>query len=482
MATTPQTPQTPKSMQPTSNNQLSSTGQTTQPPAPPPPKPSATNDQLFQEAREWFNNMNTDSRNQMILVLYKLCLSTRDISHEKLISSLNSQWNDKFGKQVEVSKRLAMENEVLAKNQSMGINLVIDKMNQLEHNIHNSVTDLSAKITPSTNGKLGEDYVDQILSKIPGSELINVTQSKGEGDFILKINNTSIMIESKNWTNSSIKANPKEIENFKRVALEGKENGTIDFAIMALHRVTDLSGKAIEMDMEVTSRGPLIILYTCNLFNNPERLLHAIDIGIFLFRQNSKTNLEKDKFLFQINSFFKSIDLIEASLKTRNKLIKDLVLLTKKDTDQLVALRQLLDEMIGNTERRSIKERVVDYYLELAKTNHSVVTKAMLESKCLEHRIPARWCRELGGIKAIRQMALERVPEGTIREAEAEVGSGSHSEISSESDDDQIDNNQIGNNQIDNNHTDHDQIDNNHNHIYHDHTDHDHTHDQIVQI
>jgi hypothetical protein len=86
-----------------------------------------TSDQLFEDARTWFNNMNPASRNQMILTMYKLCLTTRDVSHEKLIETLNAQWNDKFSKQIDFIKKLSMENEVLSKNQEVGINAVVNK-------------------------------------------------------------------------------------------------------------------------------------------------------------------------------------------------------------------------------------------------------------------------------------------------------------------------------------------------------------------
>lgn len=374
-----------------------------------------TNDQFFQEAREWFNGMNADSRNQMILVLYKLCLSTRDLSHEKLINSLNSQWTEKFNKQTEHVKHLTIENEVLTKHQEIGINAVVNKINQMETNLNNSIrttsseiVGLSSKITPSANGKLGEDYIDQLLSKIPNSSFTNVTQSKGSGDFLFVTGDIRIMIESKNWTDSSIKGNPKEIDNFRKTAINSKEEGIIDFAIMALHRVTSLKGRAMEIEMEITKKGSLILLYVTNLFNHPERILYAIDAGILLLKQQSQHAIDKDKFVYQINSFLKGIDGIDLSIKERQKIIKDLTSLTKKDSDQLMNLRQMLDNIINNTEQIPIKDRLINFYLDLKKTHGDKITKSMLETKCLENKIPARVVREAGGIKAIKAFALER--------------------------------------------------------------------------
>ena len=375
-----------------------------------------SNDQLFQEARDWFNGMNADSRNQMILVLYKLCLSTKDASHEKLISSLNSQWNDKFTKQVEFIKHLTMENEILSKHQEQGLNAVVNKMNQIEANLNNTmrtttseIMGLSSKITPSANGKLGENYIDELLSKIPNVSLTNVTQSKGGGDFLMVLDNIRIMIESKNWTNSSLKGNPKELENFRKTAIEAKEENGIDFAIMALHRVTDLKGRAMEIEMEITKNGSLMLLYVTNLFNHPERILYAIDAGILLLKQQSQHTIDKDKFVYQINSFLKGIDGIEESIKERTKIIKDLTSITKKDSEQAMNLRQMLNNIINNTEQIPIKDRLINFYLDLKKIHGDKVSKNHLEVKCLENKVPARVVREAGGIKAIRAIALEKL-------------------------------------------------------------------------
>lgn len=373
-----------------------------------------TNDQLFQEAREWFNSMNSDSRNQMILVLYKLCLSTRDLSHEKLIGALNLQWNDKISKQIELNKRLTMENEILSKNQELGINAVVNKINQMEYNLSKSINTtsseiigLSSKITPSANGKIGEDYIDQLLSKIPNASFTNITQSKGGGDFLLVLDDIHIMIESKNWTDSSIKGNPKEIENFRKIAIEAKEEKGIDFAIMALHRVTSLKGKPMEIETEITKKGSLILLYITNIFNHPERILYAIDAGILLLKQQSKYNVDKNKFVYQINSFLKGIELLDESTKERQKIIRDLTSITKKDIDQIMLLHNMLNNILNNTEQISIENKLINYYIELSKNCTCRVTKSMLETKCLQNKIPSRHVRLMGGIKTIKQNALK---------------------------------------------------------------------------
>lgn len=389
------------------------------------PVPNPTNiqtDTIFEDARNWFNNMDINSRNQMIVTMYKLCLTTRDASHEKLSQTINSQWNEKFVKQNEQVKKVLMENEVLTKNQDMSVNVLINKLKDVEHNLSNSLQGLSSKITPSMNGKLGEDHIDQILSGIPNASFTNNTQNRGGGDFLLKIENYQIMIESKNWTNSSIKGNPKEIENFKKAAVEAKEEIDIDFAIMALHRVTDLKGKFMEMEMEYTKKGILILIYVTNLFNHPDRILYAIDAGIFLLKQQSRGNVNKEKFIFQVNSFLKGIDSMEESIKEREKTVRDMTSLIRKDSDHITTMKLMLDNMLNNTEQVSIKDRIITFYMELS-TSGKKITKAMLEGKCTENKIPARWIRSLGGIKAIKEAANRKIKGiGDYADSDANLG------------------------------------------------------------
>jgi hypothetical protein len=363
-------------------------------------------DPIWEDAKKWFNDLSQFNKNQMIIVMYKMCLETSNTTQEKLIQSINQQWNEKVSKQTDVIKKLSIENEVLSSIQGRNTDTIINKLKDLESNLNNSVNGLSLKITPSLNGKIGEEHIDQILGKIPNSELYNITQDKGNGDFLFVTSGIKIMIESKNWTNSSIKGNPKEIENFKKTAIDAKENENgIDFAIMALHRVTDIKGKAMELETIFTKKGSLLLIYITNLFNHPERILYAIDCGILLLKQNSQNTINKDKFVYQINTFLKGIGNIQNSIKERQKIVKDSVQIIKKDIEQVTNLKDLLDSIINNTEEVPMKDKIINFYNELYKVHGNKTTKQMLETKCLENNIPARNIRSLGGIKEIKKLA-----------------------------------------------------------------------------
>jgi len=215
------------------------------------------------------------------------------------------------------------------------------------------------------------------------------------------------MIESKNWTDASIKGNPSELANFRQVAIDAKENNLIDFAIMAMQRVTNLKGRALQMETEPTKNGQLVLIYTTNLYHNPDRLLYAIDAGIVLFKQ--EINVDKDRFLYQINNFLKGIESLENSIKERSKLIKNMSGLIRTDSDNLSNMRTLLSAIINESNIISPRDKLINVYIDLLKENKDAkITKILLEAKCIEVGIPVRSIRDVG-MRELQKVALEKL-------------------------------------------------------------------------
>ena len=82
--------------------------------------------------------------------------------------------------------------------------------------------------------------------------------------------------------------------------------------------------------------------------------------------------------------------------------------ITKKDKEHIDNLRSLLQEILTNNECKSNKEKFLSM-CNSAITIHGedCVSKAMLESLCADNNIPPRIIRDLGGVKAIKQLILE---------------------------------------------------------------------------
>jgi hypothetical protein len=373
----------------------------------------------FEDARKWYNALPDKSRLSIVITMYRLSLN---VTHEKLASYINDEWQTKCNNLENEIQKLKIENDIYNKTQQdfreiNTSNQIINQMKDFEVNllnkfdgVHTSVNIMSSKLIPSASGKIGENYIDAILSNIPGSILINKTREKGCGDFVLVINNIKVMIESKNWTNTSIKGNPKEFNNFKKTAEEAKDHGEIDFAIMALHRVTDINGKSLDFETLNTSKGPLLLIYVTNLFNHPDRLLYSIDIGLMLYNQKVYQTIQRDNFLYNIDIFIKDLEESEESLKDQHTILKKFEALYKKHKDRITNMKNTMNNIINNTSRIPYKDRIIEQCIILIEKNGvTKVTKVKLEEICLENNIPAMYIRELGGIKEIKRICLEKI-------------------------------------------------------------------------
>lgn len=68
-----------------------------------------SNEQLMEDAREWFNGMDVNIRNQSVLTMYKMSVN---VNMHKVKDLLNNQWSDKFKKLEEEKNKLLIENEI----------------------------------------------------------------------------------------------------------------------------------------------------------------------------------------------------------------------------------------------------------------------------------------------------------------------------------------------------------------------------------
>ncbi len=320
--------------------------------------------EVLGQARDWFNELDTNVRNQMVLTMYKLCIG---ISATKVSEHINAQWNEKFKKQEEVNRQLKEDAKIFS------------KLEEMEKEINN----LSNKVVPGRN-------IEDILRSIPNTELI----CSDKGYFIFTTGDIHIMIDS--WEGS---------EHFKSLAIEAKEDNTIHFAISATYGTRD---KSIDMETVYTKTGPMILIYITDLSNHPERILYAIDAGILMLKNNG--NSQNDLIMCQLNNFIKGIQNIEDSIKERNKHVKDMISLIKKDEEHIDGLKELLNNTLSNGNNVCKTNR--DKILSLCKglivvhgENH--ITKIVLESLCADNNIPPRIIRDLGGIKAIKQILSE---------------------------------------------------------------------------
>ncbi len=315
------------------------------------------------QAREWFNDLDANIRNQMVLTMYKLCLG---ISSTKVSEHINSQWAEKFKKQEDINRQL-----------------------KEDANIFSKLETLKKEIEILSNGRENND-IENVLSCVPNSE---IKQTRGEY-FIFTTNEFNIII-----------CKDQELENFKHISTEAKENNEAHFAILA---ISDVKGKTVEMETVYTKTGPMTLLYVTNLKKHPERILYAIDAGILILKNNGGSN--NDLIMHQLNNFIKGIQNVEDSIKERNKHVNEMISLIRRDEEHVEGLKLLLNNMLssGNNPCKTNKDKILSLCSGLVAVhgeNH--ITIKVLESLCADNNIPPRIIRDLGGIKAIKQILVE---------------------------------------------------------------------------
>jgi len=301
-------------------------------------------------ARTWFNNLTTNTRNQIVLSIYKLCLG---INSTTVSDHINSQWNEKFKKQEEINKQLKEDSKIFS------------KLEELEKKITN--------IRASYNE----------LLNIPGSSLTSINNG-----YIINTSDVIVLIS-------------EDEENFKQLSIEYKEKNEIHFAILASYAPC---GKTIDAETVYTRSGQLTLLYAKNLREHPERILYAIDAGILLI----KKPFHNDHVIGQVNNFIKGIQNVEDSMKERTRHIKESAALLKKDEDHIIGLKQLLTNILSDDGDKTNKDKLVTLCKGLILVHgEKYVTKEMLESVCVDNNIPQRNIRDIGGLKVIKQLATQ---------------------------------------------------------------------------
>ena len=192
--------------------------------------------EALSQARDWFNDLDTNIRNQMVLTMYKLCMG---INSAKVAESINSQWNEKFKKQEEINRQLKEDSKIFS------------KLEELEKEI--SIL--------NTKKKAG---TKEILSSMPDSHI----KEYENNCFIFATSGYNVLINNEE----------QKPENFKLCVQTAKENNRIQFAIL----IVENANKTIEMETIYTKSGSVIIIYITNTLLHPERILYALDAGILL--------------------------------------------------------------------------------------------------------------------------------------------------------------------------------------------------------
>jgi len=288
------------------------------------------------EELDWFNGLQKEVKLRLISSQYHLHLSIRDRSTEEIVDTLSKKFENErldLNRKIDI---LREENSVI--NRTAGFNFIMDKMEEMENNLLLNQKDLEGKLTSNhVKGIIGENFIERIVSQIPNCQIDDVSREKGLTDFKMYIKNEKFaedhvcLIESKNVEKVSL----ENLNNFRKDVLEADEK--IHFAIFVAQRAITISGRIFSIECLSAKDHNMFLFFISDVFNNPERLLIAIQLGQTLSNNliYSK-NVHKimhgiDKVLININKLSENINKLSNGLKTQQTIIEN----CKKDVSNL---------------------------------------------------------------------------------------------------------------------------------------------------
>jgi hypothetical protein len=160
-----------------------------------------SNEQLMDDAREWFNGMDVSVRNQAVLTLYKMSIN---VNLSKVKELLNNQWSDKFQKLEEDKNKLLIENDIYKNH----IIKYIESIESIEGT--NSVSETNSE--PETKSEPEMTQNDKLINLCRDYVVKN-----GESNFT-KTNLENICVE--NGVSLKIVREMGGFKNVKKIVLE----------------------------------------------------------------------------------------------------------------------------------------------------------------------------------------------------------------------------------------------------------------------
>lgn len=359
---------------------------------------------------------------------YNLKIQLKEIKIQQLEKENDSISHNVGFKMIEESlgkKIMSLENKIIEKNNKLE-QTVSEKNNKLEQTIVNSNNNLEKNILSKQNlletkltsnhskGVIGENWIENILSNIPGCITENVTRDLGFTDFYVKINEINILIESKN----AEKIKPEYIEKFKDDVL--KDNINIDIGIFVAQRVPRIYGSNFHLEIVNKKDKIVFLFYIADTFNHPERLSHAINIGKVLVENNHTTN-DIQHTISMVTNIYKQIEALEKNSSEFYRQSCDFQILVKKNKEQIDELFNTFklimkkDTKYGTESENNWRQLCIDIVkrfiiLDRKFSIQDIVGKAV-SLGVKKSRAETIIAKELKGLKRIKEIAEESLKE-----------------------------------------------------------------------
>jgi hypothetical protein len=334
----------------------------------------------------------------------KTCHSVEKLEQNNLLTKNSIE--SKIESTCQNTEKLFLSNQHLLEQK------LINGHHNLEQNIIKSQHNLEQKLTTnSSKGIIGENSIRNLFSNIPGCFIYDTTRKQGGGDFLVNFNDIKILVESKNVD----KVSNAHLELFKKNV---NEEVGIDVAIFVAQKVKDINGRSFHIEIASRENKTIFIFYVSDIFNNPEKLHHAVSIGEILVK-NDKTHDDSYEIVANISKIYDKIVLLnENSIEMceRMNALQHIINGNKKLTDDIFStIKTIFNKESSVDKNHRLILDIVKRYTMLGKrcTTPDVVQKAILYG-IKKTRAETIINRELCGIGKIKEAVKKEIDEGNL--------------------------------------------------------------------
>ena len=239
---------------------------------------------LNQDTRELLKSINNDSIKEFINNFDVKCTGLFQNVHTPIYSYISSS-EERIQNTISAVKDSNNASKVKTEN-------IMDELAEYLKKFKNS----------SFKGNMGESELENVLTKMfPAGEIINTSNTKASGDFILKRENKpSIMVENKAYDRN---VNPEEVKKFIRDSEE-----------LHMHSIflSQHTGITCKPNYHIEIHKGSILVYVHNVDYSPEKIQVAIDIienldsKLDIIYSENEENIITTEVLDDINREFQS--------------------------------------------------------------------------------------------------------------------------------------------------------------------------------
>jgi hypothetical protein len=356
--------------------------------------------------RSWFTSLEADHQYLLLKLNYDICNSTIGLKdNENIVKNLNKKWENKLENIHNDYKskvnELVLENQAIKNNNFNDVKKVVDDL----------YDNLLVKFSGNKKGQVNEKLIyDMLLEKYPKCEIKNVSGSNGCGDIYMNINGIRFMVECKMQQESILRSDPDKVfDRFKKESIEAINNNIVDISIFisAGSKIIPNYG-TFESEEIITKRGKSYLIYISDIYNYPERIDAAVELGIQFSSNITDETTIYSKVLEigdKMNKLSKYIYKLETNVKNEHDILNSM-------KTELNCIEGEFKSSLDNV--RQLDE-IIDIIQELIKKNgFRDTTTKIIEDEFKSRCIPLRKIRDNGGIKKLKILANKKLTKKSI--------------------------------------------------------------------